>query len=242
MRLINLKYAVLFIAFFVMCILNSCKRQERTEKLPFLIEEAYSSVSPAPTSVDETRFLKALENKDYLKQCRDEFPPVYNQPVGYKNVLPGMTTIPELLNTLGKPENRSPAGDYEEWTYGVVDEGTYFYVYTKNSVVEWVSLISDEDYYKPLQEILKTHGCPELIVAEMTETDYGSNLPSAPLYGFVNFEYVDAGISIIFRGYPLSFSDIPARVNIVSQEHFADKYTKVPDIFINLEELNNVVK
>lgn len=200
--------------------------------------------SSTPISIDETRFLKALENKSYLDACRDKYPPVYTEPAGYKNIFPGITTTQDLLNTLGKPEDLNSYSDldFDEWIYGVADKNPYFFVYTKNSVIEWVSLISDEDYYKPLQEILKTYGCPELIVAEIAETDYDSNQPSAPLYGFVNFEYVDAGISIIFRGYPLSFSDVPVRVNIVSQEHFADKYTKVPDIFINPVELSNVVK
>jgi hypothetical protein len=112
-------------------------------------------------------------------------------------------------------------------------------------MVDSVSVIVDTEFFLPLQEILEAYGCPELIVADAKEPDYSiENIttPAFPDYEFVWFEYITAGLSFGFDGYPLSLSDIPVYVNFVTPEFFMEKYQNSIYLYPFPVELRGAVK
>lgn len=200
--------------------------------------------NPSPV-LDKNRFVDALTNENYLVECKTKYPPVHNEQVDYRGILPGKTSVSDLPVIIGDPQKRTIiTDDVEEWIYGNFDENLYYFVYTKNNLVDFISIENDFTLIQSLQSLLKTYGCPELIVATTKEPDYSNESVSTPIdptYGAVYFEYITAGISFGFDGYPVSLSDFPVNVNFLAPEFLMSKYESVSNPYKLLLELNDAV-
>ena len=180
-------------------------------------------VSAAPTQTETLmpeatseppveRFYRTVSDKDYLKNCRSQYPLVSNQQIGFRDVYPGKTTSEEVLENLGQPNERSTVGEYQDWLYSDDNLTFSYHILIKENIVDSAIVETDMAILLPLKDILTEYGCPDLIIA--TELD-PSSVAETPSYNTTFFIYHTSGIQIRFEGFPASPSSLASIVSYV---------------------------
>jgi hypothetical protein len=192
-----------------------------------------SGDSPIPIHTQEAPTLiqpsgKVIYDSSYLQDCRLQYPIKNDRQVGFRNVYPGITTVPDMITQFGQPDNSEV---YQGQDYYIFDNKEAGYVYnfsTKNNIIEEISL-DDPEIVVPLKDILNIYGCPDFMVAEALEND----IPGAPIiFNSVYFNYLTAGLFIRFDGYPIKYSSIPVVFNFTRPVSLED-YLKPETEFMN---------
>lgn len=189
------------------------------EETPFNTQEAEPLIQPSG---------KVTYDSSYLQNCRSQFPTKNDRQVGFRNVYPGVTTVPDMLAQFGQPDN---SGDYQGRHYYVYDNKEAGYVYNfsaKNNIIEDIS-IDDPEIVVPLKGILNKYGCPDFVVAEALEDD---TLNTPIIFNSVYFNYLNAGLFIRFEGYPIEYSSVPV-IFIFTKPVSLEDYLKPETKFVN---------
>lgn len=232
MQLSTSKLILLLLILSTIITSSSCTPDKGTLVSPTSTIEFSSQIpSPSETSTLKAiteppieRFYRIVSDTDYLKDCRSQYPSVSNQQIGFRDIYPGKTTDNQIPESLGKPTAHNiTIGGYEEWLY--YDENlTFAYrLYTKNNVVDFVTIEVDREILLPLEDILNKYGCPDLIIAiELDPPPFAET----PNYNKTFFIYHRAGIEIRFEGYPVSYSDPASVVSFVKPLSLKDYLEK----------------
>ena len=174
-----------------------------------------------PITTQAAQNIKAIVYDEYyLQDCKQIYPPKYNQQVGFYEVYPGITTDTEIIKQFGSSYEYSEFNDQEEYFYK--DSGvTYAYSFSvTNHLAGDIAIVADAEILLPLQKILDKYGCPDLIIAETLSDDpFAESLN----YNGTLFVYLDEGIRINFDKYPIDLLSVPIVVAFVKPA-FAQDY------------------
>jgi hypothetical protein len=167
-------------------------------------EETPLDGQEAPTLIQPSG--KVIHDSSYLQDCRLQYPTKNDRQVDFRNVYPGITTVPDMLEKFGQP-NKSSGDDDQGYQYIYINKerGYSYDFFTKDHIIKGVS-VDDPEIVVPLKDILNKYGCPDLIVAESGEDD---TIGAPIIFNGVSFTYLNAGLLIRFDGYPIEYTSIP---------------------------------
>lgn len=183
------------------------------QKTPFNTQETTSPIQPieeTPFDTQETVPLvqpsgKVIYDSSYLQDCRLQYPTKNDRQVGFRNMYPGVTTVPDMITQFGQSYRYSEYDQRDYYVY-INKEAGYVYGFSaKNNIIEDIS-IDDPEIVVPLKDILNKYGCPDLIGAESREDD---TIGAPIIFNGVSFTYLNAGLLIRFDGYPIEYTSIP---------------------------------
>ncbi len=188
-----------------------------------------SCMSTSPKQI----FEEAVNNTEYLADCRNKYPTEVAVQEGFQGIYPGRTTTVELVNQFGQPDKYSVINKTEdEYLYigeELNDNPSYVYNFGgKQNMVDTIYVYLDKEIILPLQGVLEKHGCPDIIIA-MALND-GLRVEEILEYNKIFLIYLDAGLQMRFEDYPVSLSDIPSHVAFVKPISLQDFLTQESDL------------
>ena len=148
--------------------------------------------------------ISITSNNDYMQDCTNGHPVVYDKQMDYKGILPGVTRLDQLTEQFGQPNKSGTYNNSLEYLYFHNQYIDHFYI--TNNLVSSISVQADSETWFPLKSILEKYGCPDLILTITTDHDD----PESPLvYDHTRFEYVTSGLSVVFDEFPVNYSNSP---------------------------------
>ena len=213
---------------------TSAKRNLESPTSTVVLSSETSSLSATsvPKATSEhpiERFYRIVSDIDYLEDCRNQYPSVSHQQIGFRDIYPGKTTSDQIFERLGQPRLHDVTIDgYEEWRYYDDNLSFAYSIHTKEDIVDFVTVEVDRETLLPLKDILNNYGCPDLIIASELDPPPFAETPN---YNKTFFIYHTAGIEIRFEGYPVSYSDSAFIVNLIKplslRDYLEKKYEQV---------------
>lgn len=174
--------------------------------------DSNSSVSTLTNTTPNQTFENVTYDENYMKDCKNKFPLIHSQQIGFREIYPGFTTEDQLIAQLGQPNKFSKTDEGEEYLYFDPDVSYAYHFFITNHVVSDIFIEADAETLSPLQNILEKYGCPDVIFAVSASDDPFDNILN---YNRTFFVYLDAGIRIKFEGYPINYLDTPFVVGFV---------------------------
>jgi hypothetical protein len=145
----------------------------------------------------------------YLRDCREKYPPVFTEQVGFRGVYPGITTGAEMRKILGKPDSFTEISNGGAFGYSDFNG----LVSVKSLIVDGITIDPKSEGLTSLQLVLEAYGCPDVIGARaLTDDTYDTSIVFNKTYLW----YAIAGVWIRFEGYPIKLSQLP---NTIGFEH-----------------------
>lgn len=162
-------------------------------------------IACAPTPASLSR--KLINDKQAMQECKAINSSVQTIQFDYHNVLPGQSTVEDVIAQFGNPTQQSHFHDIDEWAY------SNFNIYVKDSVVESIDIHVDPEIMVSLKEWVSNRGCPDLIFANDTSIDQASGN-----YNLTTFIYLNNGAEVFFAGFPIALSDMPSSIVLFKPE------------------------
>lgn len=147
-----------------------------------------------------------IYNENYLKGCKSNYPITHTEQAGFQEVYPGVTTKDELIAQFGQPNSVSALEQKKDYVYFDAEATYSYHFFVANNVVYTIHV---NPATETLQTILEKYGCPDVIAAAILSGDlFDANTK----YNATYFQYLKAGVLVMFDGYPINYSDIPRTI------------------------------
>lgn len=201
----------LLVSFVSGCTLNNKVTVKSTPIIRPVYTPIYTPANTKPQALESMVY-----DKNYLKDCKSKYPPLYSKQAGFHGVYPNVTTVVEAIEQFGQTYKYSETNDGGVYSYDS------FNLIVRNHIVETVVVRSDPEIMLPLKSILKNYGCPDLIVAQALSDD---PFTTSLIYNKTFFVYSDAGMRIDFDSYPIQYLQVPTGA-IFTKPILASDYLK----------------
>lgn len=229
---------ILFIKFVL--ILSGCIRNEIvTSPTEFSTADLIKD-NATPISVLSSREVQEIVNDEgYLDGCKDTYSHPPNKQLGFKEIYPGISTTEDIIEKLGTPyEHNKLNNGQEDYVYS--DQGILFAnrFTIENNVVTDILIYENKELLSA-EHVLKLYGCPNILIA-FTYDDHSENR------GFegVGFWYLNGGLYVSFRKYPIRLSDVPETIVFklpFTLDVFLDTFTFDKNTFTPIPFLSAVI-
>jgi len=173
---------------------------------------------PTPTIVYIEDVFKLLTTSEYLKECKSIYSKHPTNQISYKGILPEKSTKQDVENFLGPPLDIKE-GLIETWEYN--DElGIVF----EDSFVKSIWIHNDTDVLLPLEQIVESYGCPDIVIA------YDLNEHPSGNAGMTSFVYHNIGLEINYYSFPVNIDQKPDQIIFEKKETLSEYLERMKDV------------